>query len=60
VPVHGSPNGVPAEALAAGAITLCITGTDQAIPPTMPAFLRKSRREEERASGVADVLEAVV
>jgi hypothetical protein len=41
-----APSGVLTEALAAGAITVCSTGTDQATPPTTPAFFRKSRREE--------------
>jgi hypothetical protein len=38
------PRSMPSEALAAGAITVCRTGTDQATPPTMPALFRKSRR----------------
>lgn len=46
------PSAVPLDALAAGAITVCSTGTDQATPPTMPAFFRKSRREAGEAGRV--------
>ncbi len=51
------PSAVFTEALAAGAITVCSTGTDQATPPTIPAFFRKSRRDEagRTTSGEADI-----
>jgi hypothetical protein len=57
------PSGTFGDALAAGAITVCMTGTLHATPPTMPAFFRNSRREAaggEAGTGAAGVLEAVV
>jgi hypothetical protein len=54
------PSEVPTDALAIGATTVCSTGTDQAIPPTMPAFLRKSRREDAGALAVEAGLDNAV
>ena len=52
--LQAPPNGV-LDAAWAGAVTDAMTGTVQAMPPTMPAFFRKSRREADGFGAAAEL-----